>query len=107
MRKIRKGDKVRVIAGKDKGKNGVVLRVCDSHLIVEGINLVTKHIKSNPNRGVEGGIISKEALIHGSNVALLNEATAKPDRVGFKIIEQDDRKKKARYFKSNDELIDV
>jgi large subunit ribosomal protein L24 len=105
MRKIRKGDDVMVIAGKDKGKRGIVLRVLDQErLVVEGVNKVKKHQKPNPMRGQTGGIVDKEMPIHASNVAIFNPATKKADRVGIKTL-QDQRK--ARYFKSNGELIDV
>jgi large subunit ribosomal protein L24 len=105
MRKIRKGDDVMVIAGKDKGKRGIVLRVLDEErLVVEGVNKVKKHQKPNPMRGQTGGIVDKEMPIHASNVAIFNPATKKADRVGIKTL-QDQRK--ARYFKSNGELIDV
>ena len=87
MNKIRKGDKVIVIAGRDKGKSGtVVLRKDDSHVIVEGINLVKKHVKPNPMKGEEGGIITKEMPIHQSNIAIFNAATGKADRVGIKTL---------------------
>ena len=105
MRKIRKGDDVMVITGKDKGKRGIVLRVLDEErLVVEGVNKVKKHQKPNPMRGQTGGIVDKEMPIHASNVAIFNPATKKADRVGIKTL-QDQRK--ARYFKSNGELIDV
>ena len=105
MRKIRKGDDVMVIAGKDKGKRGIVLRVLDAeHLVVEGVNKVKKHQKPNPMRGQTGGIVDKEMPIHVSNVGIFNPATKKADRVGIKTL-QDQRR--ARYFKSNGELIDA
>jgi large subunit ribosomal protein L24 len=105
MRKIRKGDDVMVIAGRDKGKRGIVLRVLDQErLVVEGINKVKKHQKPNPLRGQTGGIVDKELPIHVSNVAIFNPVTKKADRVGIKTL-QDQRK--ARFFKSNGELIDV
>ena len=105
MRKIRKGDDVMVIAGRDKGKRGIVLRVLDEErLVVEGINKVKKHQKPNPMRGETGGIVDKEMPIHVSNVAIFNPVTKKADRVGFKAL-QDQRK--VRCFKSNGELIDV
>ena len=103
MNKIRKGDKVIVIAGRDKGKSGtVVLRKDDSHVIVEGINLVKKHVKPNPMKGEEGGIITKEMPIHQSNIAIFNAATQKADRVGFKVLEDG---RKVRVFKSNGEVV--
>ena len=86
MIKIRKGDEVIVLAGKDKGKRGrVVLRKDDEHLVVEGINLVKKHTKPNPLKGTTGGIVEKAMPIHQSNVAIFNSATGKADRVGIKV----------------------
>ncbi|WP_333840062.1 50S ribosomal protein L24 [Pelomicrobium sp.] len=105
MRKIRKGDEVIVIAGKDKGRRGTVLRVVDEErVVVEGVNRVKKHQRPNPMKGTTGGIIEKEMPIHVSNVAIFNPHTQKPDRVGFRILED---KRKVRYFKSNGEVIDV
>ena len=103
--KIKKGDEVIVLTGKDKAKRGTVLRIVDSeHVIVENINMVKKHTKPNPNKGEPGGILSKEMPLHISNVALFNAATGKADRVGFKILEDG---KKVRVFKSNDEVVDI
>jgi large subunit ribosomal protein L24 len=102
MRKIRKGDEVVVITGKDKGKRGTVLRVLDDKLVVEGINVVKKHQKPNPIRGVAGGIVDKTMPIEASNVAIFNSASQKADRVGFKILEDGS---KVRVFKSNGEVI--
>jgi len=110
MQKVRSEDTVVVIAGKDRGRVGKVLKIVDcDRVIVEGVNLVKKHIKPNPQRKIEGGIVQKEASIHISNVALLNLSTNQPDRVGFKWVggSGDKRKVKVRYFKSNDEVIDV
>ncbi|MBK9955371.1 MAG: 50S ribosomal protein L24 [Rhodocyclaceae bacterium] len=105
MNKIRKGDDVVVIAGKDKGKRGTVLgRVDDEGLLVEGVNRVKKHTKPNPMKGQPGGIVEKELPIHVSNVALFNPATQKADRVGFKAL---DDGRKVRVFKSNGEVVDV
>jgi large subunit ribosomal protein L24 len=105
MNKIRKGDGVIVITGKDKGKRGVVLqRVDDERLLVEGINRVKKHTKPNPMKGQQGGIVEKEMPIHISNVALFNAATQKADRVGFKSL---DDGRKVRVFKSNGEVVDA
>jgi large subunit ribosomal protein L24 len=105
MRKIRKGDDVIVIAGKDKGKRGNVLRVLDSdQLLVEGVNKVKKHQKPNPMKGQAGGIIEKEMPIHVSNVAMFNPALKKADRVGVKVLEDG---RKVRVFKSNGEMIDA
>jgi large subunit ribosomal protein L24 len=104
MNKIRKGDEVIVLAGRDKGKRGrVQLRKDDEHLVVEGINLVKKHTKPNPLKGTTGGIVEKAMPIHQSNVAIYNPATGKADRVGIKL--QGD--KRVRVFKSNGEEIKV
>ena len=105
MNKIRKGDDVVVITGKDKGKRGVVLTsVSVESLIVEGINRVKKHTKPNPMKGNQGGIVEKEMPINISNVALFNPATQKADRVGFKQL---DDGRKVRVFKSNGEVVDA
>jgi len=105
MRKIRKGDDVIVIAGKDKGKRGNVTRVVSSErIIVDGVNMVKRHTKGNPQQGVPGGIIDKEAPLHVSNVAIYNSKTDQADRVGIKVL---DDGKKVRFFKSNGEQIDV
>lgn len=105
MRKIRKGDEVVVLAGKDKGKRGTVLRVVDAeHVVVEGVNKVKKHQRPNPMKGIAGGIIDKEMPLHVSNVALFNPATRKADRVGVRQLEDGRR---VRYFKSNGEVIDA
>lgn len=102
MRKIRKGDEVVVITGKDKGKRGSVLRVLEGKVVVEGINLVKKHQKPNPVRGVAGGIVEKTMPIDVSNVAIFNAASQKADRVGFKVLEDG---RKVRIFKSTGEVI--
>jgi len=103
MDKIRKGDDIIVIAGKDKGKRGAVLARIDSeHVLIEGVNRVKKHTKPNPMKGQPGGIIEKEMPINVSNVALLNPATQKADRVGFKTLEDG---RKVRAFKSNGEIV--
>lgn len=105
MRKIKRDDEVVVIAGRDKGKRGKVVRVLsDDRLIVSGINMIKKHQKPNPQLGVPGGIVEKEAAINVSNVAIYNKATQKADRVGFKIIEDG---KKVRIFKSNGEAVEA
>ena len=105
MNRIRKGDDVIVIAGKDKGKRGSVLRVLpDGRLVVSDVNMVKRHTKPNPNRGVPGGIIEKEMPIDQSNIMLFNPQTDKGDRVGFRILEDG---RKVRYFKSTDEVVDV
>ena len=102
-RKIRRDDEIVVLAGKDKGKQGKVLRVLASEdrLVVEGVNLVKKHTKPNPQLGEPGGIVEKEASIHVSNVAIVNPATGKADRVGFRFEDE----KKVRFFNSNGELV--
>lgn len=105
MNKIRKGDEVIVIAGRDKGKRGTVsLRKDDSHLIVDGVNLVKKHTKPNPMKGAVGGIVEKTMPIHQSNVAIFNVATGKADRVGIKMLADG---KRARVFKSSGAEIKV
>ncbi|MBI1907728.1 MAG: 50S ribosomal protein L24 [Rhodocyclales bacterium] len=105
MNKIRKGDEVFVLAGKDKGRRGTVLRrVDDEHVLVEGVNQVKKHVRPNPMKGELGGIVEKAMPIHISNVALFNPATQKGDRVGIKVLEDG---RKARFFKSNGELVDA
>ncbi len=104
-RKIRKGDEVIVRAGKDKGKRGTVLRVLAAdQVVVEGVNVVKRHTKPNPQRGVSGGIVEKEMPVDLSNVALYNPTAGKGDRVGFKFLEDG---RKVRYFKSNGEVVDV
>ena len=86
MNKIRKGDQVIVLTGRDKGRKGTVLsRVDDERLIVEGVNVVKKHVKPNPMKGITGGVIDKTLSIHQSNVAIFNAATGKADRVGIKL----------------------
>ena len=103
MNKIRKGDQVIVLTGRDKGKRGAVMqRVDDDHVIVEGINMVKKHVKPNPMKGSTGGVIDKTMPINQSNVAIFNPATAKADRVGAKILADG---KKVRIFKSSGEEI--
>jgi len=102
--RIRKGDEVIVIAGKDKHRRGTVLSVSSDRVLVENINLAKKHVKPNPNTGEDGGIVDKEMPLHISNVALYNQVTEKADRVGFKILEDG---RKVRIFKSNNEVVDV
>ena len=103
MNKIRKGDTVVVLTGKDKGRRGTVLsRVDDERLVVEGVNVVKKHVKPNPMKGITGGVIDKTLSIHQSNVAIWNAATGKADRVGVKI---NDDKTKVRIFRSSGEEI--
>jgi large subunit ribosomal protein L24 len=109
MQKIRKGDLVVVTTGKEKGKKGSVLRVLESKVLVEGINRVKKHQRPNPVKGQTGGIIDKEMPLHVSNVMLVNPATGKGDRVGFKFLEAQggNDPRKVRFFKSNGEVVDV
>ena len=102
MRKIKKGDNVVVITGRDKGKRGDVTRVLSEHVVVAGINQVKKHQRPNPMKGVQGGIVTKEMPIHISNVAIYNPVTRKPDRIGLRTLEDG---RKVRFFKSNGELI--
>jgi len=105
MNKIRKGDEVIVIAGRDKGKRGkVVLRADEERVVVEGVNLVKKHTKPNPMKGVIGGIVEKTMPIHQSNLAIFNAATGKADRVGVKVLADG---KKVRVYKSSGEEIKV
>ena len=104
MRKIKKNDDVIVIAGKDKGNRGNVLRVLEDRLLVSGINKVKKHQKPNPVKGVAGGIVEIEMSIHASNVAIYNAAAKKADRVGIKTLGDG---RKVRVFKSNGEVIDA
>lgn len=111
MNKIKTGDQVIVTTGKDKGRTGKVLSLTkknhkpDSGLwaVVEGIKIIKKHVKGNPQTNKPGGIVSKEAALHVSNIALLNPATNKADKLGFKQLADG---KKVRYFKSNDEVVD-
>ncbi len=105
MKKIRKGDEVMVLTGRSKSTRGKVLRVLDDErVVVEGVNLVKRHTRPNPQMGQPGGIIEKEAPIHVSNVAIYNAATGKPDRVGFKMLEDG---RKVRFFKSSGEVVDI
>jgi len=112
MNKIRKGDQVIVLTGRNKGNRGTVTqRVDDSHIVVEGVNVVKKHVKPNPMKGTTGGVVDKTLPIHQSNVAIFNPATGKADRVGIKLLseaEQQSRKTKekgVRVFKSSGEEI--
>jgi len=105
MQRIRKGDEVVVLAGRDKGKRGMVLRRVDAdHVVVEGVNRVKKHQRPNPMKGVTGGIVDRDLPIHVSNVALFNPATKKADRVGSKTLSDG---RKVRIFKANDEQVDA
>lgn len=105
MNRIKKGDEVVVIAGKDKGRRGTVTGVMDmGKLVVEGVNVARKHVRANPNKGEQGGIIEKEMPLDSSNVMLWNPVTKKGDRVGVKTLESG---KRVRFFKSNGEVVDV
>lgn len=105
MRRIKKGDQVIVIAGKDKGKRGSVVRIVDAErAVVDNVNVVKRHTKPNPQRGVSGGIIEKEMPIHISNIAMYNPATGKGDRIGFRTLADG---RKVRFFRSTDEVVDV
>lgn len=104
MQKIKKGDEVIVLAGRDKGKIGEVLQILDDRAMVNDVNLIKRHTKPNPNQGQQGGIIEKEATIHISNIALYNPETKKADRVGVKTLEDG---RKVRVFKSNQEVVDL
>ncbi len=105
MRKIKKGDQVVVLAGKDKGKQGSILRVIDdAKVVVENVNLAKKHARGNPMKGEPGGIVDKEMPMDISNVAIVNPVSGKADRVGFKILEDG---RKVRIFKSDGEVVDI
>lgn len=105
MNRIKKGDEVIVIAGRDKGRRGTVLKVyTDERVLVENVNVVKKHQRPNPQRGVAGGIVEKEMPLHASNVMLWNPLAKKGDRVGIRSLQDG---KKVRYFKSNNEVVDV
>ena len=105
MNKIKKGDEVIVLTGKDKGKKGQLLSVISADkVLVEGVNSVKKHQKPNPNTGIEGGIVEKQMPGNGSNGAIYNSPPQKADRVGFKVLEDG---KKVRFFKSNNEVLDA
>ncbi len=105
MQKIKKGDDVIVISGRDNGRRGTVLDIQENgRVLVEGANMVKKHQKPNPNAGVQGGIIEKEMPLDRSNVMLFNSITEKGDRVGIKTLEDG---RKVRFFKSNNEVVDV
>ena len=105
MNKLRKGDEVVVITGRDKGRRGTIIRVVDAgHVLVENVNMVKRHTKPNPARNAQGGIVEKEAAIDLSNVALWNPVTKKGDRVGFRTLADG---RKVRFFKSNKEVVDA
>ena len=104
MNRIRKGDEVVVIAGRDKGRRGTVIKVLEGAVVVENVNMVKKHQKPNPQRNLPGGIIEKEMPLDASNVMLWNPVTKKGDRVGVRTLGDG---RKVRYFKSNDEVVDA
>ena len=105
MSKIRKGDDVVVLSGRDKGKRGTVLQIIENNrILVDNVNVIKKHVKPNPNRGETGGIIEKEAPLQISNVAIFNPNTNKADRVGYKLLEDG---RKVRVFKSDGEVADL
>ena len=105
MSKIRKGDDVVVLSGRDKGKRGTVLQIIENNrVLVDNVNVIKKHVKPNPNRGETGGIIEKEAPIQISNVALFNPNSNKADRVGYKLLEDG---RKVRVFRSDGEVADL
>ena len=105
MSKIRKGDDVVVLSGRDKGKRGTVLQIIENNrILVDNVNVIKKHVKPNPNRGETGGIIEKEAPIQISNVAIFNPTSNKADRVGYKVLEDG---RKVRVFKSDGEVADL
>ena len=105
MSKLRKGDDVVVLTGRDKGKRGTVLQIIENNrILVDNVNVIKKHVKPNPNRGETGGIIEREAPIQISNVALFNPNTNKADRVGYKVLEDG---RKVRVFKSDGEVADI
>ena len=104
MNRIRKGDQIIVIAGADKGKKGEVVRVAGDKIIVQNVNIIKRHTKPNPQAGVAGGIVEREAPIHISNVMLFDSAAGKGDRVGFKVLEDG---RKVRVFRSSGEAIDA
>jgi len=104
MNKIRKGDQVIVLTGRDKGKRGTVSRRVDDYLVVDGVNIVKKHVKPNPMKGTTGGVVDKTMPIHQSNVAIWNAAASKADRVGIKLLDNGD---KVRVYKSSGEQIEA
>ena len=106
MKRFKKGDSVIITTGKSKGHVGEIKKVSGDKLMVEGGNLVKKHEKPNPQINKQGGIVSKEAFIHVSNVAHYNPQSKRADKVGFKLVEQGDKNIKVRYFKSDNEIVD-
>ena len=104
MNRIKKGDQVVVIAGKDKGKQGEIVRVDGDRVVVANVNMIKRHTKPNPQANQPGGVVEREATIHISNVMLLNQASGKGERVGFKILEDG---RKIRVFRSSGEAVDA
>lgn len=104
MNKIRKGDEIVVIAGRDKGRRGTVVKVLEDKVVVENINMIKRHTKPNPQRQIQGGIVEKEAAIDRSNVMLWNPVVKKGDRVGIRTLADG---RKVRFFKSNKEVVDA
>ena len=104
MNRIKKGDQVVVIAGKDKGKKGDVVRVEGDRVVVSNVNIIKRHTKPNPQAGVAGGVVEREASMHISNVALFNPASGKGERIGFKVLEDG---RKLRVFRSSGEALDA
>jgi large subunit ribosomal protein L24 len=104
MNKIRKGDEIVVIAGRDKGRRGTVVKVLEGQVVVENINMVKRHTKPNPQKNVQGGIVAKEAALDLSNVMLWNPVAKKGDRVGLRTLADG---RKVRFFKSNKEVVDA
>jgi large subunit ribosomal protein L24 len=105
MKKIRKGDQVVILTGRDKGKRGAIIRMIDdSYVVVQNVNMIKRATKPNPQRNIAGGIVSREAAIHISNIALLNPATGKGERIGFKSLADG---RKVRVFKKSGEVVDV
>jgi large subunit ribosomal protein L24 len=104
MNKIRKGDEVVVISGREKGRRGTVIKVLGDTLVVENVNMVKRHTRPNPQKGTQGGIVEKEAALHISNVQLWNPVARQGDRVGIRTLADGRR---VRYFKSNDEVVDA
>lgn len=104
MNRIRKGDRVIVTTGKNKGQTGEVLRIADDRIVVAGLNLIKRHTKPNPQANQPGGIVEREASIHNSNVLLVNPATGKGERIGYKVLEDG---RKVRVFKKSGEMVDA
>lgn len=108
MQRIRKGDEVVIVAGKDKGRHGTVLEVRkDNRVVVEGLNLAKKHVRPDPNQGIAGGIEDREMSLHVSNVMLYNPDSGRGERVGFKYLGEGAERRKVRYFKSTGEVVDA